>query len=37
MAYLPTERAAPGQEIAIDVRGRERPAVVASKPLYAKD
>ncbi|MEA2265980.1 MAG: aminomethyltransferase [Solirubrobacteraceae bacterium] len=33
MAYLPPARATPGSEIAIDVRGRERPAVVASKPL----
>jgi aminomethyltransferase len=34
MAYLPLERAAEGTELAIDVRGKERPAVVASKPLY---
>ncbi len=33
MAYLPTDRAVPGTAITIDVRGRERPAVVASKPL----
>jgi glycine cleavage system aminomethyltransferase T len=32
MAYLPPERAAEGPELAIDVRGKERPAVVASKP-----
>jgi aminomethyltransferase len=37
MAYLPAERAQPGTEIAIDVRGRERPAVVATRPLYAKE
>jgi aminomethyltransferase len=37
MAYLPTERAVPGSEITIDVRGRERPAVVAAKPLLKKD
>jgi glycine cleavage system T protein (aminomethyltransferase) len=36
MAYLPAERAAEGTEFAIDVRGKERPAVVASKPLYKK-
>jgi aminomethyltransferase len=36
MAYLPTERALEGTEFAIDVRGKERPAVVASKPLYKK-
>ncbi len=37
MAYLPPERAEPGTEIAIDVRGRERAAVVASKPLLTKE
>jgi len=37
MAYLPTARARPGQEIEIDVRGRIRPAVVAEKPLYRKE
>jgi aminomethyltransferase len=36
MAYLPVERAAEGTEIAIDVRGKQRPAVVAKKPLYSK-
>jgi aminomethyltransferase len=36
MAYLPTENATEGHEFAIDVRGKERPAVVASKPLYKK-
>jgi aminomethyltransferase len=36
MAYLPAERAVEGTEFAIDVRGKERPAVVASKPLYKK-
>ncbi len=37
MAYLPAARAVAGTAITIDVRGRERPAVVASKPLLAKD
>jgi aminomethyltransferase len=37
MAYLPPDRAAPGTLITIDVRGRERPAVVASKPLLKRD
>jgi aminomethyltransferase len=37
MAYLPAERAAVGQEFEIDVRGKTRPAVVASKPLYDKE
>jgi aminomethyltransferase len=36
MAYLPTERAIEGTGFAIDVRGKERPAIVASKPLYKK-
>ncbi len=34
MAYVPTERSKPGTEMAIDVRGTQRPAVVAAKPLY---
>jgi len=37
MAYLPAERAVPGTEIEIDVRGRVRPAVVTTRPLYAKE
>jgi aminomethyltransferase len=37
MAYLPAERAAVGQRFEIDVRGKTRPAVVASKPLYDKE
>jgi aminomethyltransferase len=36
MAYLPADRAAVGTEFEIDVRGRTRSAVVASKPLYVK-
>ncbi|HEU4974281.1 MAG TPA: glycine cleavage system aminomethyltransferase GcvT [Baekduia sp.] len=36
MAYVPAERAAPGTELQIDVRGRIRPATVARRPLYAK-
>jgi aminomethyltransferase len=34
MAYLPADRAEPGTEIEIDVRGRVRPARVDRKPLY---
>ena len=34
LGYLPAERAQPGNEIEIDVRGRVRPAVVERKPLY---
>jgi aminomethyltransferase len=34
MAYLPTERAVEGEPFEIDVRGKTRAAVVASRPLY---
>jgi len=37
MAYLPAERAVIGETFEIDVRGKTRPAVVASKPLYDKE
>jgi len=37
MAYVPAERSAVGTELAIDVRGKHRPAVVKDKPLYRKD
>ena len=37
LAYVPAERAEPGTEIDIDVRGKLRPAVVARKPLYGGD
>jgi aminomethyltransferase len=37
MAYLPTDRAEPGTRIEIDVRGRARPAVVKTKPLYKRE
>jgi aminomethyltransferase len=36
MAYLPAERAAEGEAFEVDVRGKVRPAVVASKPLYQR-
>jgi aminomethyltransferase len=36
MAYVPADRAAVGTPLTIDVRGREREAVVAAKPLYRK-
>ena len=36
MAYVSPERAVPGSELEIDVRGRIRPARVQSKPLYRK-
>jgi aminomethyltransferase len=34
MAYVPADRTDPGTALRIDVRGREREAVVASKPLF---
>lgn len=34
LAYIPTERAAAGNEIVIDVRGKERRATVVKKPIY---
>jgi glycine cleavage system T protein (aminomethyltransferase) len=36
MAYLPAGAAGEGHEFEIDVRGKNRPAVVAKKPLYSK-
>jgi aminomethyltransferase len=36
LAYLPAERAVPGAELEIDVRGKMRRAVVKEKPLYRK-
>ena len=35
MAYVPTERAEPGTDLEIDVRGTPRAAVVRAKPLYS--
>src|SRR5215204_6282630 len=37
MAYLRAKLAEPGTAIEIDVRGKRRPARVASKPLYEKE
>ncbi len=37
MAYVRSDLAEPGTEIEIDVRGKVRPARVASKPLYRKE
>jgi len=34
LAYLPTARAVEGERFEIDVRGKLRPALVASRPLY---
>jgi aminomethyltransferase len=37
MAYVPADRAEPGTDLQIDVRGKLRDAVVATKPLYSKE
>ena len=37
MAYLPTEKAEPGTQIQIDVRGKLRDARVERRPLYRPD
>jgi aminomethyltransferase len=37
LAYVPSEHAAGGTRLEIDVRGKMRPAVVKDKPLYRKD
>ncbi len=36
MAYVRSELAAPGTEVEVDVRGKRRPARIASKPLYER-
>jgi glycine cleavage system T protein (aminomethyltransferase) len=37
MAYVRADLAEPGTEVEIDVRGKRRPARIASKPLYRKE
>ena len=37
MAYVPAALAVPGTEFEIDVRGKQRPAAVHTKPLYSKE
>jgi aminomethyltransferase len=37
MAYVPTEGAAPGDEIVVDVRGRPRRGHIVRKPIYTKE
>jgi glycine cleavage system aminomethyltransferase T len=34
MGYVPSDHAAPGTRIEIDVRGTARAAVIEQKPLY---
>ena len=36
MAYVRADVAEPGTEVTIDVRGKHRPARIASKPLYER-
>ena len=36
MAYVRSDLAEPGTEVEIDVRGKHRPARIASKPLYQR-
>lgn len=37
MGYVPADRAQPGTELEIDVRGTARSAIVETKPLYRKE
>jgi aminomethyltransferase len=37
MAYLRADLAAPGTEVEVEVRGKRRPARIASRPLYRKE
>jgi aminomethyltransferase len=37
MGYVPADRAAPGTEISIDVRGRTARASIAQKPIYKRE
>ena len=37
MAYVPVDKAEPGTQLEIDVRGRTRAAEVRAKPLYSKE
>jgi aminomethyltransferase len=37
LAYVPSERATPGTELVIDVRGKPRAATVVRKPFYRKE
>jgi aminomethyltransferase len=37
MGYVPADRAAPGTELTIDVRGRPRRASIVKKPIYQRE
>jgi len=36
LAYLPTDLSVPGTELAVEIRGRPFPAIVAPRPLYRR-
>ena len=37
LAYVPAAASAPGSELTVDVRGRERTGVVVAKPIYKRE
>jgi glycine cleavage system aminomethyltransferase T len=37
MGYVTAEQAAPGEDLTIDVRGRQRRARVVEKPIYKRE
>ena len=37
LAYVPAAASAPGSELTVDVRGRERKGVVVAKPIYKRE
>jgi len=37
MGYVPAARAAPGNELAIDVRGKARKGRIVKKPIYKRE
>ena len=37
MGYVPADRAAPGTELTLDVRGRSARAHVVKKPIYKRE
>jgi aminomethyltransferase len=37
MGYVAAEQSAPGRELTIDVRGRQRHARVVDKPIYKRE
>ena len=37
MGYVPAAQAAPGNELAIDVRGKARKGRIVKKPIYKRE